>query len=58
MTKTFVDFNGVMVEKYDIMKPNDAHRVFADYPNQGDDFKGVAREGYAASRVKPPEEIR
>jgi alpha,alpha-trehalase len=46
MTKAFVDFNGVVVEKYDVTRLVDPHRVDAEYGNQGLDFKGVAKEGY------------
>jgi alpha,alpha-trehalase len=45
VTKAFVDFNGVVVEKYDVTRPSDPHRVEAEYGNQGSDFKGVPREG-------------
>ena len=45
ITKAFVDFNGVVVEKYDVTRPIDPHRVDAEYGNQGIDFKGVPREG-------------
>lgn len=45
VTKAFVDFNGVVVEKYDVTRPVDPHRVEAEYGNQGADFKGVPREG-------------
>lgn len=45
MTKAFVDFNGVVVEKYNVMEVRDPHRVDAEYGNQGLDFKGVAKEG-------------
>lgn len=45
VTKAFVDFNGVVVEKYDVTRPVDPHRVDAEYGNQGLDFKGVAKEG-------------
>ena len=45
ITKAFVDFNGVVVEKYDVTRPADPHRVDAEYGNQGLDFKGVAKEG-------------
>lgn len=45
ITKAFVDFNGVVVEKYDVTRPIDPHRVDAEYGNQGLDFKGVATEG-------------
>jgi alpha,alpha-trehalase len=43
--KAFVDFNGVVVEKYDVTRPIDPHKVEAEYGNQGSDFKGVPREG-------------
>ncbi|KMU88191.1 neutral trehalase [Coccidioides immitis H538.4] len=45
ITKAFVDFNGAVVEKYDVTRPIDPHRVDAEYGNQGSDFKGVSREG-------------
>ena len=44
--KSFVDFNGVVVEKYNVTHNNPAHRVDAEYGNQGSDFEGVAREGF------------
>ncbi|ODA83383.1 hypothetical protein RJ55_01897 [Drechmeria coniospora] len=46
ITKAFVDFNGVVVEKYDVTRPVDPHRVDAEYGNQGLDFQGVAKEGF------------
>jgi len=45
ITKAYYDFNGVVVEKYDVTRPVDPHRVDAEYGNQGLDFKGVAKEG-------------
>lgn len=45
ITKAFFDYNGVVVEKYDVTRPIDPHRVDAEYGNQGLDFKGVAKEG-------------
>ena len=45
VTKAFIDFNGVVVEKYDVTRPIDPHKVDAEYGNQGSDFKGVAKEG-------------
>jgi alpha,alpha-trehalase len=45
MTKAFVDYHGVVVEKYDVTRTMDPHRVDAEYGNQGLHFKGVAREG-------------
>lgn len=46
MTKAFVDFNGVVVEKYDVTRTFDPHRVDVEYGNQGSDFEGVAKEGF------------
>ncbi|CDK29804.1 unnamed protein product [Kuraishia capsulata CBS 1993] len=46
MTKAFVDYNGIVVEKYDVTRGSDPHRVEAEYGNQGSDFKGVATEGF------------
>ncbi|KAI1824601.1 glycoside hydrolase family 37 protein [Xylaria intraflava] len=46
ITKAFVDFNGVVVEKYDVTRLVDPHRVDAEYGNQGLDFRGVAKEGF------------
>ncbi|KAI7153053.1 Neutral [Hortaea werneckii] len=45
-TKAFVDFNGVVVEKYDVTQQMYPHKVEAEYGNQGSDFKGVATEGF------------
>ena len=45
VTKAFVDFNGVVVEKYNVTRELDPHKVEAEYGNQGSDFKGVPREG-------------
>lgn len=45
-TRAFVDFNGVVVEKYDVTKESGTHKVTAEYGNQGADFKGVATEGF------------
>ncbi|KAL3459042.1 trehalase-domain-containing protein [Aspergillus heterothallicus] len=46
MTRTFVEFNGVVVEKYDVTSPDGPHKVDAEYGNQGADFRGVSREGF------------
>lgn len=46
ITKSFVDYNGIVVEKYDVTRSLDPHRVDAEYGNQGADFKGVATEGF------------
>jgi alpha,alpha-trehalase len=45
VTKAFSDFNGVVVEKYNVTQPIDPHKVDAEYGNVGADFKGVPREG-------------
>lgn len=44
MTTAFVDFNGVVPEKFDAVKLS--HMVDAEYGNQGVDFKMVPREGF------------
>lgn len=46
MTKAFIDYNGIVVEKYDVTRSIDPHRVEAEYGNQGADFKGAATEGF------------
>lgn len=46
MIRSFVDYNGVIVEKYNVLKGAVPHRVNAEYGNQGVDFKGVATEGF------------
>lgn len=46
MTRAFVDYNGVVVEKYNVIKGAVPHKVDAEYGNQGADFKGVATEGF------------
>ncbi|ODV63926.1 alpha,alpha-trehalase [Ascoidea rubescens DSM 1968] len=46
MTKSFVDYNGIVVEKYNVTTGTDPHKVDAEYGNQGADFKGVATEGF------------
>lgn len=44
ITKSFVDFNGVVPEKYDIVGMT--HKVEVEYGNVGIDFKYVPREGF------------
>ncbi|PVF93610.1 putative neutral trehalase [Serendipita vermifera] len=44
MTTAFVDFNGVVPEKFDAVKLS--HMVDAEYGNQGVDFKMIPREGF------------
>lgn len=46
MTRAFVDYNGVVVEKYNVLEGAAPHKVDAEYGNQGLDFKGVALEGF------------
>lgn len=46
MTKAFVDYNGIVVEKYDVTLAKAPHVVEAEYGNQGSDFRGVATEGF------------
>lgn len=46
ITRAFVDFNGVIVEKYNVCKGAVPHRVDAEYGNQGVDFRGVQTEGF------------
>ncbi|KAI8615232.1 glycoside hydrolase [Chytriomyces sp. MP71] len=42
--KAFVDYNGVVPEKFDVV--NMTHRVNVEYGNVGSDFKYVVREGF------------
>ncbi|KAJ1922630.1 alpha,alpha-trehalase nth1 [Tieghemiomyces parasiticus] len=44
ITKSFVDFNGVVPEKFDVV--NLTHQVKVEYGNVGTDFKFVTREGF------------
>ncbi|KAI3648101.1 hypothetical protein MP228_005955 [Amoeboaphelidium protococcarum] len=44
ITKAFVDFNGVVPEKFDIVSLN--HKVNVEYGNVGIDFKFIPREGF------------
>ena len=41
MTKSFVDYNGVIVEKYNVTKGAVPHRVDAEYGNQDWILKGL-----------------
>ena len=45
VTKTFADYNGTIVEKYDVTQLHHSHRVDAEYGNQGLEFKFAPREG-------------
>lgn len=44
ITKSFVDFNGVVPEKFDVV--NLSHQVQVEYGNVGLDFKFIPREGF------------
>ncbi|KAI8391320.1 trehalase-domain-containing protein [Radiomyces spectabilis] len=44
ITKSFVDFNGVVPEKFDVVSLS--HKVEVEYGNVGTDFKFVPREGF------------
>ncbi|CAO3635184.1 unnamed protein product [Cunninghamella echinulata] len=44
ITKAFVDFNGVVPEKFDVVSLS--HKVQVEYGNVGTDFKYVPREGF------------
>lgn len=44
--KSFVDYNGMVVEKYDVTNVRDPHKVQAEYGNQGENFRGVVTEGF------------
>lgn len=46
ITQSFVSYNGVVVEKYDVTSRTEPHKVSAEYGNQGLAFKGVATEGF------------
>jgi len=53
MTTAFVDFNGVVPEKFDAVRLS--HLVDAEYGNQGIDFKMVPREGFGwMNGTSPP----
>ena len=45
VTKVFVDYNGTVVEKYDVTRSHAAHKVDAEYGNQGLNFKFAPQEG-------------
>ncbi|KAJ3297668.1 alpha,alpha-trehalase nth1 [Borealophlyctis nickersoniae] len=44
IVKSFVDFNGVVPEKFDVV--NMTHKVNVEYGNVGADFRFVVREGF------------
>lgn len=45
MTRVFMDYNGAVVEKYDVTRLEAPHKVTAEYGNQGLDFKYAPQEG-------------
>ena len=45
ITKVFVDYNGTVVEKYDVTQLKSSHKVGAEYGNQGLNFKYAPEEG-------------
>lgn len=45
ITKIFKDYNGTVVEKYDVTQLKSSHRVGAEYGNQGLNFKYAPEEG-------------
>lgn len=45
MTAVFMDYNGTVVEKYDVTRPKAPHQVSAEYGNQGLNFKYAPQEG-------------
>ncbi|KAI1321696.1 trehalase-domain-containing protein [Xylariaceae sp. FL0255] len=44
--KVFVDHNGAVCEKYNVVSKKDQHKVDAEYGNQGTDFVGYPKEGF------------
>ncbi|KAI0424226.1 trehalase-domain-containing protein [Xylaria sp. FL1042] len=44
--KVFVDYNGAVCEKYDMIRVKDPHKVDVEYGNQGVEFVGYPREGF------------
>lgn len=46
MTRTFTDYNGTVVEKYDVTDLKAPHKVTAEYGNQGLGFEYAPQEGY------------
>ena len=50
IVKVFVDYNGIVVEKYNVTQLERPHRVEAEYGNQGLNFKYAPQEGYVHFR--------
>ncbi len=44
ITKNAVDYNGIIPEKYDVVKAS--HKVFAEYGNVGTNFEYITQEGF------------
>ncbi|KYK54096.1 hypothetical protein DCS_06052 [Drechmeria coniospora] len=44
--RVFVDHSGAVLEKYDVTRTTDPHLVDTEYPNQGLQFEGYAKEGF------------
>ncbi|KAK2734657.1 hypothetical protein FQN57_001602 [Myotisia sp. PD_48] len=51
IVKVAVDFNGAIVEKYDVTQIQNASRAVAEYGNQGLDFKWASLEGFGWSNA-------
>lgn len=52
LTRGVVDFNGSILEKYDVTQPDNPNGVSAEYGNQGSNFRMANREG---SVLFPPQ---
>ncbi|PCG94970.1 Glycoside hydrolase, family 37 [Penicillium occitanis (nom. inval.)] len=46
IVRTFKDFGGAVVEKYNVTDPSHPHKVSAEYGNQGLNFQGRPLEGF------------
>lgn len=45
ITRVASDYNGMIVEKYDVTLTSGQHKIDAEYGNQGRNFVGLAKEG-------------
>ena len=45
VTRVASDYNGAIVEKYDVTSKDKAHVVEAEYGNQGSDFDSPVQTG-------------
>ena len=52
VTKAFVDFNGIVVEKYDVTRPIDPHKVDAEYGSKQNPGTPSSRELGSRSEQK------